>query len=79
MEKITVTIETDPVMMEKIKRFLAWLYLNSHWGHSGTVALSCDGDGADKVIVSGFDCEELRDYINKLSRKTMKVEYINAE
>jgi hypothetical protein len=83
MNKVTktFTITTDPQMMLKIERFLAWLHFNSMWGHSATVAMDCDGDGEDDVTVEGEGIEAQRAYVDNLSRKvgkTKQVEYISA-
>ena len=82
MAKIAITIESDDRMILKIERFLAWLHLNTRWGHSGTVAMDCDGDGSDWVTVVGIDSDKHKDYVDRLSGrspKTKSVEYINAE
>ena len=80
-ETITITIETTSDVMLRIKRLLAWLHFNSSWGHSGTVAMSLDGDGWDKVKISGLDFSEYKDYVHhKMMRtKDMKVEYAGED
>jgi len=45
-------IETSPVVMERIERFLALLHHNSNFGHSGLFAMPLDGDGNDKISVT---------------------------
>ena len=76
---ITVTIESDVDMIWKIERWLAWLHFNSHWGHSATVAMDMDGDGSDRVNVTGIDLNVHREGIDKLGGrigKMKEVEYI---
>ena len=81
MRKIAVSIEANDHTMLKIERWLAWLHLNTRWGHSGTVAMDCDGDGADRVSVDGIDIYAHRDFVDNLSNispKPKEVEYIHS-
>jgi len=81
MKKITVTIESDESVILRVERFLSWLHFCSHWGHSGIVAMPCDGDGCEKVTVTGIDVEGHRKTIQVLSSshpKKMLVECVNS-
>lgn len=51
----TFTITTSPRLMKRIERFLALLHFNSGFGHSGTFAMSLDGDGCEKVKISDLE------------------------
>lgn len=69
-------------MILKIERFLSWLHLNTRWGHSGTVAMDCDGDGHDFVTIEGIDINKYKKYIEKLGNKSpvpKRVEWIGSE
>lgn len=81
-ETLTLTIEATTDVMLRFKRLLAWLHFNSGWGHSGTVAMSLDGDGWDKLrIISGYNPQEHSEYVShKMIRdKNMRVEYASSE
>lgn len=80
-EQINVTIRGDAESMLRLKRLLAWLDYNSKWGHSGTVAMSLDGDGWDKIEVDGIDLSPHKEYVGKrmIHEKQMRVEYASSE
>ena len=49
-------IEASPNVMKAFERFMAHLQYCSSVGHSANVAMSIDGDGADRFkVVSGSD------------------------
>lgn len=67
MQEITVTFTvSDSNTMRRLTRFLAWLNFNSHWGHSALGAMSLDGDGSEKVYVSGVDIMPYAKYVHDL-------------
>lgn len=79
--RFSVTIETDELTTLKILRFLSCLYWYTQWGHSATLAMDIDGDGADRVKIEGFDLDQFRgyaDYLSKRVGRTTSVEYVNA-
>lgn len=80
-EQINVTIRGDEESMLRLKRLLAWLHWNSRWGHSGTVAMSLDGDGWDKIEIDGIDLTPYKSYVDKrmVHEKQMRVEYASSE
>lgn len=52
----TFKIEASPNVMEAFEKFMAHLQYCGGAGHSANVAMSIDGDGADRFkIISGSD------------------------
>lgn len=41
-----------PRDLERLERFFAMLHYSSLWGHSGTFAMTLDGDGLQRLVVS---------------------------
>ena len=57
-ETKTFTITTAPEVMRRFERLLCLMQSNCDIGHSATVGMSLDGDGADRFKVK----ESLRQY-----------------
>jgi hypothetical protein len=49
----------DPILAQRIDRLMAWID-HTKVGHSGTVAMSIDGDGHERVNVEGITKESLQ-------------------
>lgn len=81
MKQITVTITSSESVILRIERFLSLLYFCGAWGHSCTAAMDIDGDGSEKVIISGIDTSAHKDYLEALSRRprTMSVERVLSD
>jgi hypothetical protein len=80
MKSITVTIQSDEDMILKVERFLALLHFSSAWGHTCTAAMDIDGDGSNRLTVTGIDLDAHRTYVDKVARrpKTKSVDYVSA-
>lgn len=78
-ETKTFTVTAGKETMLKIERLLSWMHWNTRWGHSGTVAMDVDGDGDEKVDVSGVDTGAHRDYVSKMAERKRYVESIFAD
>lgn len=63
--------------MDKIERFLAYIAIISQWGHSATISISIDGDGEDKLRVTGIDLEKHKEEANALSNHGCDIEHIS--
>lgn len=81
LKQITVTITASPSVILRIERFLALLHLSSVWGHSCTAAMDIDGDGSEKVHVSGIDVQSHAGYIEHVIRRprTKSVDWVNSQ
>lgn len=81
MKQITVTITSSESVILRIERFLALLHLSSAWGHTCTAAMDIDGDGSEKVIVSGIDISAHARYIEAITRRprTKSVDWVASE
>lgn len=79
-KQITVTITGSPNVILRIERFLALLHLSSIWGHSCTAAMDLDGDGSEKVRVSGIDVKAHSGYIEHVTRRprTKSVDWVGS-
>jgi hypothetical protein len=47
-------VEGNADVVERLERFLALLNFNSSWGHSALFAMPLDGDGPDRIRISGI-------------------------
>lgn len=81
MKQITVTITSSESVILRVERFLALLHLSSAWGHTCTAAMDIDGDGSEKVVVSGIDISSHKTYLEKVTRRprTKSVEWVTSE
>lgn len=81
MKQITVTITSSESVILRIERFLALLHLSSAWGHTCTAAMDIDGDGSEKVVVSGIDISAHARYIEAITRRprTKSVDWVASE
>lgn len=81
MKQITVTITSSESVILRIERFLALLHLSSAWGHTCTAAMDIDGDGSEKVIVSGIDISAHARYVEIITRRprTKSVDWVASE
>lgn len=81
LKQIKVTITASPSVILRIERFLALLHLSSIWGHSCTAAMDIDGDGSEKVHVSGIDVKSHQGYIEHVMRRprTKSVDWVNEQ
>lgn len=55
-EKRTYTIEARPEHLDKIEELFSWINM-TRGGHSGSAAISVDGDGAARVTIEREDGE----------------------
>lgn len=58
LEKLTIEVEATPEAMTTLVNLLAAIEYNTQVGHSATIGAFFDGDGADKVRVSGLPKNE---------------------
>lgn len=80
VKRITVTITASQSVLLRIERFLALLQLSGVWGHSCTAAMDIDGDGGEKVSVSGIDLKTHAGYIEHVMRRprTKSVDWVGS-
>lgn len=72
--KRTFTIQATPEMMDRFEAMIRSIETNCNVGHSCTVAVPVDGDGADRFrVVSGLDAK------GKVSVRTGRGPYEIAE
>ncbi len=75
----TVTCNGESVL-RRVDRLMAWLDRASRAGHSGVVAVSLDGDGQERCLVSPLDPDSKK-HVTRLNGKSreMRVEYLNSD
>jgi hypothetical protein len=77
-ETKTFTIKADPVMMRRFERMIRYMSWCSGVGHSATIAISVDGDGADRFQVVKPDNLPLPSNHEEMPLSTIKAEIISS-
>jgi hypothetical protein len=74
--EVNITLKGNKDCVDRLCAFLACIDYNGAVGHSATFALPWDGDGDDKINITGIDHKAYKDRIKDLEETKTVVEIV---